>query len=126
MHYVAFFEDNYKNDKTIKFGRPRDEGREKQIPTSCYSHVIGEFVKAITKLYFIYVNYNIVKMSKRKALPSVLTIDKVMNHINTWPVDEDQDREEVEDLNDLCGELDKENGNNQKQWPRGDLSEGCL
>ena len=54
-------------------------------------------------------------MSKRKALPSVLTIDEVMNHINTWLVDEDCNREEVEDLNGLCGELDEENGNNQKQ-----------
>ena len=35
------------------------------------------------------------------------------NYINTWLVNEDWDGDEVEDdLNDLCGKLDGENGNN--------------
>ena len=51
-------------------------------------------------------------MSKRKASPSVLTIDQVMNYINIWLVDEECDRDEEEELDDLCGALDEENENN--------------
>ena len=52
-------------------------------------------------------------MSKRKASNSVLTINRVMNDINTWLVDKDCDLDEVEgDLDDLCGQLDEENENN--------------
>ena len=61
----------------------------------------------------ISINYNFTKISKRKALNSVLTIDQVMNDVNTWNVDEDCDRDEAEDyLDDLCRELEEENENN--------------
>ena len=36
-------------------------------------------------------------MSKRNASTSVLTIDQVMNDINTWLADEDFDWDEVEE-----------------------------
>ena len=43
-------------------------------------------------------------MSKWKASNSVLTIDQVMNDIDTWLVDKDCDHNEVEDdLDELCG-----------------------
>ena len=42
-------------------------------------------------------------MSKQKPSNSVLDIDHVINDINTWLVDEDYDRDKVEnDLDDLC------------------------
>ena len=60
------------------------------------------------------INYNIIKMSKWKTSNSVLTIDKVINDINIWLVEEDCDLDEVEDdLEDLWQELDEENGNNR-------------
>ena len=62
-----------------------------------------EFVKVDTKLYFISINYNILKVSKPKASNSVITFDQVMNDINTWLVDEDCDPYEIGDLDDLCG-----------------------
>ena len=53
-------------------------------------------------------------MSKWKTSNSVLTIDKVINDINTRLVEEDCDLDEVEDdLEDLWQELDEENGNNR-------------
>lgn len=53
-------------------------------------------------------------MSKWKTSNSVLTIDKVINDINIWLVEEDCDLDEVEDdLEDLWQELDEENGNNR-------------
>ena len=73
-----------------------------------------EFVKVVAKLYFMSINYNIIKMSKWKTSNSVLTIDKVINDINTRLVEEDCDLDEVEDdLEDLWQELDEENGNNR-------------
>ena len=53
-------------------------------------------------------------MSKRNSSDSLLTIDQVMNHINTWFFDKDCDRDEVEDdSDDLCGEQDEKNENNR-------------
>ena len=67
-----------------------------------------EFVKVTTKLYFIPMNYDIIKMSKQKH--QILTIDQVMNDINGWLVDEDYDQDEVEDdLGNFCWEVDEEN-----------------
>ena len=42
-----------------------------------------EFVKVVTKSYFISINHNIVKMPTRKASNSVLIIDHVMNDVNS-------------------------------------------
>ena len=73
-----------------------------------------EFVKVVTKLGFISINYTFIKISKGKASNSVLTIDQVMNDINTWLDDKDCDQDKVEDnLDDLCCELDEENENNR-------------
>lgn len=52
-------------------------------------------------------------MSKRNSSNLALTIDQVMNDKNTQLVDEDCDRDEVEDdLGDSCWELDEESENN--------------
>ena len=52
-------------------------------------------------------------MSKQDASNSFRIIDQVINDIDTWLVDKDCDWDELEDeLDDLCGKLDKENKNN--------------
>ena len=57
-----------------------------------------------TKSNFISIDFNIKNMSKWKASNSVLTIDQVMNDIDTWLVDKDCDQNEIEDdLDELCG-----------------------
>ena len=40
-------------------------------------------------------NYSIINMSKQKSSNSVLTIDHIMNDLNTWLVDEDCDWDKV-------------------------------